>query len=185
MAKVAKGPFTPPLAVPVVLVSCGHEEEANIITIAWTGVLSSKPPHLGIGVRPERHSYPLIQKTGEFVVNIPSSGLLRQSEYCGMVSGKEVGKFEAAGLTPAPASALVTPVIAECPVNIECRLVQTIPLGTHHLLVGEVVAVQIDEEILNERGRIDYGKFKPILFTGDEYWGLGEFLGAYGFTVKK
>jgi len=182
MAKVVKRPFISPYPVPTVLVTCGHGEEANIITIAWTGTLCSKPPQLGIGVRPERHSHSLIRETGEFVVNVPPERLLEKADYCGMVSGREVDKFEAAGLTPAPASLLKTPIIVECPINIECRLTQFIPLGSHDLFIGEVVAVQIDEEVLNEEGRIDYGKARPFAFTGDEYWSLGNLLGKYGFT---
>ena len=137
---------------------------------------------MGIGVRPERHSHCLIRETGEFVVNVPPERLLENVDYCGMVSGREVDKFEATGLTRAPASLLKTPIIAECPINIECRVTQIIPLGSHDLFLGEVVAVQIDEEVLNERGRIDYGKSKPFAFTGDEYWSLGSLLGKYGFT---
>jgi len=182
MAKVVKRPFIPPYPVPVVLVTCGHGEGANIITIAWTGTLSSKPPQLGIGVRPQRHSYSLIRETGEFVVNIPPEGLLEKVDYCGMVSGREVDKFEAAGLTAAPASVLETPIIVECPVNIECRVAQIIALGSHDLFIGEVVAAQIDEEVLNVKGRIDYGKARPLTFAGDEYWSLGSLLGKYGFT---
>jgi len=182
MAKVVKRPFTPPYPVPAVLVTCGHGEQANIITIAWTGTLCSKPPQLGIGVRPQRHSHSLIKKTGEFVVNVPPERLLEKVDYCGMVSGREVDKFEAAGLTAAPASVLKTPIIVECPINIECRVTQIIPLGSHDLFIGEVVAAQIDEEILNERGRIDYGKAKPFTLTGDEYWSLGSLLGKYGFS---
>ena len=182
MAKVVKRPFASPYPVPAVLVTCGHGEQANIITIAWTGTLCSKPPQLGIGVRPQRHSHSLIRERGEFVVNVPSERLLEKVDYCGMVSGREVDKFEAAGLTAAPASVLKTPIITECPINIECRVTQIIPLGSHDLFIGEVVAVQIDEEILNERGRIDYGKARPLAFTGDEYWSLGSLLGKYGFT---
>lgn len=182
MTKIVKRPFTSPYPVPAVLVTCGQGEEANIITIAWTGTLCSKPPQLGIGVRPQRHSYSLIRETGEFVVNVPPERLLEKVDYCGMVSGKEVDKFDAAGLTAAPASVLKTPIIAECPINIECRVTQIIPLGSHDLFIGEVVAVQIDEEVLNEEGRIDYGKARPFAFTGDEYWSLGSLLGKYGFS---
>ncbi len=182
MAKVVKRPFVSSYPVPAVLVTCGHGEQANIITIAWTGTLCSKPPQLGIGVRPHRHSHTLIRERGEFVVNVPSERLLEKVDYCGMVSGREVDKFEATGLTAAPASVLKTPIIAECPINIECRVTQIIPLGSHDLFLGEVLAVQIDEEVLNEKRRIDYEKARPFAFTGDEYWGLGSLLGRYGFS---
>lgn len=178
--KIVKKPFVALRPVPVVLVSCGHGEKANIISIAWTGVLCSNPPQVGIGVRPDRHSHGLIQETGEFVVNVPGEGLLDEVEYCGFVSGRDADKFARQGLTPVPGSAMRTPIIAECPINLECRLVHTLPLGSHDLLVGEVVAVQLSEEVLDGRGRVDNDKLKPVLFTGNEYWGLGSLLGRYG-----
>jgi flavin reductase (DIM6/NTAB) family NADH-FMN oxidoreductase RutF len=184
MSKVVKKPFVALRPVPVVLVSCGHGERANIITIAWTGILCSNPPQVGIGVRPERHSHGLIQETGEFVINVPGEGLLDEVEYCGFVSGRDADKFAERGLTPVPGSAVQTPIIAECPINLECRLAHTLPLGSHDLFVGEVVAVQFNEEVLDERGRVDNAKLKPILFTGDGYWSLGSFLGRYGFKQK-
>ncbi len=182
--KIVKKPFVALRPVPVVLVSCGHGEQANIITIAWTGILCSKPPQIGIGVRPDRHSHALIQRTGEFVVNVPGQRLLDDVEYCGFVSGRDADKFATSGLTAMPGSAIQTPIIAEAPINLECKLVHTLPLGSHDLLVGEVVAVQMNEEVLDERGRVDNGKLAPILFTGDEYWGLGSLLGRYGSTRK-
>ncbi|HEY44701.1 MAG TPA: flavin reductase family protein, partial [Anaerolineae bacterium] len=102
-------------------------------------------------------------------------------EYCGFISGREVDKFAIRGLTPIPGSAIKTPIIAECPINIECRVSHHLPLGSHDLFIGEVVAVQISSEVLDEKGRVDDRKNKPILFTANEYWGLGELLGSYGF----
>jgi flavin reductase (DIM6/NTAB) family NADH-FMN oxidoreductase RutF len=184
MPKIVKRPFVALRPVPVVLVSCGHGEQANIIAIAWTGILCSTPPQVGIGVGPDRHSHGLIQDTGEFVVNVPGERLLDEVEYCGFVSGRDVNKFNRRGLTPVPGSAVQTPIIAECPINLECRLAHTLPLGSHDLFVGEVVAVQLSEEVLDERGRVDNGKLRPILFTGDEYWGLGSLLGRFGSRRK-
>ena len=184
MAKIVKKPFVALRPVPVVLVSCGHGELANIITIAWTGILCSNPPQVGIGVQPDRHSHGLIQETGEFVVNIPGEEMLDEVEYCGFVSGRDADKFAARGMTPIPGSAVQTPIIAECAINLECRLAHTLSLGSHDLFVGEVVAVQLSEEVLDGRGRVDNEKLKPILFTGDGYWSLGGFLGRYGFKQK-
>jgi flavin reductase (DIM6/NTAB) family NADH-FMN oxidoreductase RutF len=184
MSKVVKKPFAGLRPVLVTLVTCGHGERANIIPIAWTGILCSSPPQVGIAVRPSRHSHGIIQETGEFVVNIPGEELLDEVEYCGFTSGREVDKFAARGLTPAPGSAIQTPIIAECPINLECRLTHTLPLGSHDLFIGEVVAVQLSQEVLDEQGRIDNSKLRPILFTSDEYWGLGRFLGRYGSSRK-
>ncbi len=183
-SKVVRRPFVALRPVPVVLVSCGHGAEANIITIAWTGILCSDPPQVGIGVQPRRHSHGLIEQTGEFVVNIPGEALLDKMEYCGFVSGRDADKFAACELTPVPGSEIETPIIAECAINLECRLAHTLSLGTHDLFVGEVVAVQLSEEVLDERGRLDNSKLKPILFTGDEYWGLGNLLGGWGSTRR-
>jgi flavin reductase (DIM6/NTAB) family NADH-FMN oxidoreductase RutF len=184
-SKVAKKPFVSLRPVPVVLVSCGHDKQVNIITIAWTGVLCSNPPQMGIGVRPGRHSHKLIQETGEFVINVPDEGLLNEVEYCGFISGKEVDKFASRDLTPAPGSAVQTPIIAECPINIECRVCHTLPLGSHDLFVGEVVGVQVSQDVLDDLGRVDNSKLKPILFMGNEYWGMGDLLGSYGFSQRK
>jgi flavin reductase (DIM6/NTAB) family NADH-FMN oxidoreductase RutF len=184
MAKIIKKPFVALRPVPVVLVSCGAGDQANIITIAWTGILCSNPPQVGIGVQPRRHSHGLIQEAGEFVVNIPGEGLLDEVEYCGFVSGRDADKFAARRMTPVPGSAVQTPIIAECAINLECRLVHTLPLGSHDLFIGEVVAVQLSEDVLDERGRVDNEKLQPILFTGDGYWSLGGFLGRYGFKQK-
>jgi flavin reductase (DIM6/NTAB) family NADH-FMN oxidoreductase RutF len=184
MSKVVKQPFVALRPVPTVLVSCGHGERANIITIAWTGILCSDPPQVGIGVRPSRHSHGLIQETGEFVVNVPGEELLDEVEHCGFISGREEDKFAAPGLTPTPGSAVQTPIITECPINIECRLTHTLSLGSHDLFIGQVVAVQLNQEVLDERGRVDNSKLNPILFTGNEYWGLGNFLGRYGFRGR-
>lgn len=183
-AKIVKRPFAALRPVPVVLVSCGHGRQANIITIAWTGILCSDPPQVGIGVQPGRHSHGLIRGVGEFVVNIPGEGMLDEVEYCGFVSGRDADKFAQGGLTPVPGSAIQTPIVAECPINLECRLVHTLPLGSHDLFVGEVVAVQISEAVLDERGRVDNSKLEPILFTGDEYWGFGRRLGRFGSRRK-
>jgi flavin reductase (DIM6/NTAB) family NADH-FMN oxidoreductase RutF len=180
-SKVIKKPFVALRPVPIVLVSCGHAEQANVLTIAWTGILCSKPPQIGIGVGPERHSHDLILRTGEFVINIPGEELINEVEYCGFSSGRDVDKFAARGLTPISGSAIETPIVAECPINIECRVGHHLPLGSHDLFVGQVVAVQINSEVLGEDGRVDDRKIKPILFNAREYWGLGELLGSYGF----
>lgn len=185
MSKVVKAPFAALRPAPVVLVSCGHGAEANIITIAWTGILCSKPPYVGIGVRPSRHSYGLIQETGEFVVNIPGEELLGEVEYCGFVSGRDEDKFTTRGLTQIPGSGIKTPIIAECPINIECLVSQVLPLGSHDLFVGHVVAVQFSQDVLDDQGRVDNSKLKPILFTSDEYWGMGSLLGGFGFSQQK
>ena len=177
--KVIKPGSTALFPVPAVLVSCGVEKP-NIITLAWVGTLCSDPPSLGIGVRPERFSYHLIEETGEFVVNIPSAHQVDIVDYCGQVSGRDVDKWAACDLTPAPAHKIRTPLIAECPVALECRVTQQLTVGVHDLFIGEIVAVQVDEAILNERGHIDYEKAQPLAYAGGYYWQMGELLGRFG-----
>ena len=180
MAKLVKRPSTVLYPVPAVLVTCGTGDQANIITLAWVGTICSDPPMVGISIRPSRHSHDLISQAGEFVVNIPTADLVAQVDYCGQVSGRDVDKWAACGFTPEPGSAVATPLIAQCPVNLECELARIIPLGAHDLFVGEIVAVQLDEAILDDRGRIDYTKARPFAYLGGQYRGIGEFLGQYG-----
>jgi flavin reductase (DIM6/NTAB) family NADH-FMN oxidoreductase RutF len=184
MTKVAKKPGTVLYPVPVVLVSCGLGQRANIITLAWVGTLCSEPPLVSIGVRPSRYSHGLIEEVGEFVVNVPDSEQVRWVDYCGVVSGRDEDKWAACGFTPAPATKVQVPVIAECPVNIECRVHRTLSLGSHDLFIGEVVAVQMDETVLGERDHLDFAKARPFAFLGGEYRQVGERLGTFGYSKK-
>ena len=185
MQKVSKGPSTVLYPVPAVMVSCGTGASANIITLAWVGTLCSNPPMVGIGVRPSRYSHKLIREGGEFVVNLPSAEQVRWMDYCGIVSGRDEDKWAACGLTQAQGTEVQVPLIAECPVNVECRLQQTLSLGSHDLFIGEVVAVQVDESVLDERGKIDFVKAAPFAFLGGEYRRVGELLGTFGYSKKK
>ncbi len=177
--KAIKPGSTALFPVPAVLVSCGREKP-NIITLAWIGTLCSDPPTLGIGVRPERFSHHLISEAGEFVVNIPRADQVGIVDYCGHVSGRNVDKWADCGLTPAPAHKISTPLIAECPVALECQVTQHLTLGMHDLFIAEILAVQADESVLTERGHIDYEKAQSFSFAGIFYWRMGEYLGRYG-----
>ncbi len=185
MAKVTKKPTTVLYPVPAVLVSCGTGQRANIITLAWVGTLCSEPPLVGIGVRPNRYSHGLIKDVGEFVINLPDAKQARWVDYCGMVSGRDEDKWAACGFTPAPAAEVQVPLIAECPVNVECRLQQTLSLGSHDLFIGEIVTVQMDEAVLDERGRLDVAKARPFAFLNGEYRQVGELLGTFGYSKKR
>ncbi len=175
MNKVVQRPATALYPVPVVLVSCG-DARPNIITLAWVGTLCSEPPMVGIAVRPSRFSHGLIRATGEFVVNLPTASLLSVVERCGTVSGRQVDKFALCGITPAPASAVRPPLIAECPLHLECRVRHTIPLGSHDLFVGEVMAVQADEALLDARGEVDFQRAEWLCYIAGRYHRLGEHL---------
>jgi len=172
--------------VPVALVTCVDDSgRPNIVTLAWVGVVCSEPPQIGIAIRPDRYSHALTEESGQFVVNIPSENLLSAADICGTLSGRDIDKFARTGLTPEPASQATPPLIAECPVNMECMLRQKLPLGSHDLFIGEVVAVHVDSTVLTEKGRIDFAKAKPITYNQGEYWGLGNMLERHGFTRRR
>jgi flavin reductase (DIM6/NTAB) family NADH-FMN oxidoreductase RutF len=154
----------------------------NIITLAWAGVVCSEPPQLGIAVRPSRHSYHILRRSGQFVVNIPTQDVLHATDVCGTVSGRDHDKFALTGLTPLPATRVSAPLIAECPVNLECLLRHQLALGSHDLFIGEVVVEHVRHDIMGEHGRPDFGKARPFTYTRGEYWGLGEFLGNHGLS---
>lgn len=187
MSKQLQKPFTVLYPAPVTLVTCGGGEvRPNIITIAWAANLCSKPPMIGLGVRPGRYSHSLIKESGEFVVNIPRPEMVEVCDRCGTVSGRDVDKFAQFGLTPLPASQVKAPLIAECPVNVECQVRQIVPLGSHDLFIGEVVAVHLDEDCLDERGRFDTRRAGGLVYDATvNYWNLGQIVGNYGYTAKE
>lgn len=171
--------------VPPVLVSCGSMDTPNLITIAWAATINTQPPKVSISVRPSRHSYDLIKQSGEFVINLPTQGLAKAVDWCGVKSGRDVNKFEAMGLTPAPASALACPLLVESPVNLECRVFDIMPLGSHDLILADVVAVNVDEALLDETGKLQLDKAGLLAFAHGEYYALGQKLGTFGWTVRK
>lgn len=159
---------------PVVLVtSSDGTGKPNIITLAWVGVVCSDPPMIGIAIRPGRYSYALIERRGEFVVNIPTKDLLNQTEYCGVISGRDVDKFSKSGLTPQPSSKVAPPLIRECPVNLECKVRKKIRLGSHDLFIGEVVSLHVEEDLLDSRGDVDFSKTCAMTYMHVGYWEIG------------
>lgn len=172
--------------LPVVLVTCVDElGKPNIIPLGWVGGVCSDPPQVGIAIRPSRFSHKLIEKTGEFVINIPTEDLVEVVDKCGFCSGRNVNKFQELSLTPLPASKVKPPLIKECSVNLECKLRHSLSLGSHTLFIGEIMAIQADEEYIIEDGEINYSLLKPIVLKHDEYCGMTESLGWYGFTKFK
>ena len=171
--------------VPPVLVSCGNMEKPNLITIAWAGTINSDPVRVSISVRPERYSHGLITESGEFVINLPTQKILRAVDWCGVKSGRDVDKFKEMGLTAVPGSAVSAPVLVESPVNLECRVFQTIPLGSHDLFLADVVAVDVDEDLLDEAGRLRLDKAGLAAYVHGTYYALGKQLGTFGYSVRK
>lgn len=172
--------------LPAVLVSCGETpEEYNMLTVAWTGTICSDPAMCYISVRPERHSYDIIRRTGEFVINLTTEALARATDWCGVKSGKDVDKWSEMGLTPAPATVVKAPIIEESPVSIECRVKQILPLGTHDMFIAEVVNVVVDEQYLDEKGKFDMVRAGLMAYSHGEYFTLGRSLGHFGWSVRK
>lgn len=181
--KVTKKPSTGIFTCPTVLVtSVDKTGKPDVATLAWVGNLSSEPPVIGIGLRASRYTYENIKHSGEFAVNVPGKDIAAQVDMCGLISGRDVDKFKLAKLTPVPGSKLKTPVIKECPVNIECRLLQIVPLGSHDLFLGEVVAVTIDEELLDEKGKFNVKASGIYTYINGEYWSLDQKVGQYGYS---
>lgn len=172
---------------PVVMVSCGSTlDEYNIITIAWTGTVSSDPPKCSISIRPERHSYGIIKQSGEFVINLVDKKLTPYADWCGVRSGKKYNKFVETGLTPVKASKVNAPMIEEAPVNLECKVTQIIPLGSHDMFLAEVVAVHVNEKLFSPKtDAIDLKRADLVTYSHGHYYTLGEVLGKFGFSVEK
>jgi flavin reductase (DIM6/NTAB) family NADH-FMN oxidoreductase RutF len=169
----------------VLVTSIDPDGTPNIITLAWAGTACSDPLTVSLGIRPERYSYKLIEDNGEFAVNIPTVAILKEVDFCGVVSGNDVNKFAETGLTAEPAQKIKPPIIRECPVNFECVLKQKIPLGVHHLFLGEVVHVHTDKDVLNDRGFVDADKLSLFAYGFGRYWSLDRKIGKYGFTKRQ
>lgn len=172
--------------VPAVMVTTADGGgRSNILTIAWTGTVCTNPPMAYISVRPERYSYGMIKETGEFVINLTTEQLAFATDYCGVRSGRDTDKWKDTGLTPVPASKVKVPLIAESPVNIECRVTEIKELGSHHMFLAEVVAVDVDESLLNDKGKFELCRSNPIVYSHGEYYGLSKLLGTFGYSVRK
>ena len=173
--------------LPAVLVSCGATpDEYNLRTVAWTGTVCTDPPMCYVSVRPERHSYGIIRRTGEFVINLTTRGLARAADWCGVRSGRDYDKFREMGLTPGKALKVAAPIVEESPVSIECRVRQVLELGTHDMFLAEVVAVQVDADYIDPAtGRFCLERACPIVYSHGEYFALGEALGHFGWSVRK
>lgn len=187
MGKITWKPGTMIYPLPAVMVSCGSvPEEYNIITISWTGTICTDPAMCYISLRPERHSYEIIRKNREFVINLTTGDLAFAADWCGVKSGSDHNKFERMNLTPVPATSVNAPMIKESPVNIECAVKDIIELGTHHMFISEVIAVNADDRFFDkESGRFKLNEAGPISYVHGSYYHTGEYIGKFGFSVKK
>ncbi len=170
--------------LPVVMATVGDNVNSNIITIAWTGVVCSQPPRVYISVRHERHSYEMLKKSGEFVINFVSENLLASCDYCGIRSGRDIDKFAEMKLTKLPANEVSAPLIAESPINMECKVFDILNLGSHDMFLADVVAIHVDDELMVD-GKIDYKKAKLVNYQHGEYYATGRHLGRFGYAAQR
>ena len=171
--------------VPPVMVSCGDMEKSNIITVAWTGITNTVPPKTYISVRPSRYSYNLIKESGEFVINLTTSELIKRADYCGVYTGAKVDKFAKCGFGKEAASEVKCPLIAESPLSIECRVTDVIELGSHHMFMADIRAVDVDEALVDAKGKLHLERAGLAAFAHGEYFELGRKIGYFGFSADK
>ena len=171
--------------LPPALVTCKNGDSANILTVGWTGILNSNPPKTYISVRPERFSHDLIKNSGCFVINLPTRALVKATDYCGVRSGKDTDKLRDMKLSVTAADETGCPMLNESPVSLECKVYDTVSLGSHDMFLADIVAVYIDSEIVDENDKIRFDKAKLIAYAHGDYFALGEKLGRFGFSVMK
>lgn len=170
--------------LPVVMATVGDAEKSNIITIAWTGTVCSDPPRVYISVRHERYSYEILKNTREFVINFVNERLLPACDYCGIRSGRDMDKFNEMKLTRQSASVIATPMIAESPVNMECKVFDVLNLGSHDMFLADVVAIHVDDSVMTD-GKIDYAKARLVNYQHGDYYGTGRQLGRFGYAAQR
>ena len=170
--------------VPSVMVTCGTMERANVITIGWTGVVSTRPARVYISVRPERHSHSIIRDSGEFVINMTPASLVEVCDYVGTVTGRCVDKIKKTGLTLIESKEVSAPTLADSPLSLECKVISVESHGSHDMFIADVVAVSVDESLMDESGRLCLDRAKLLAFAHGEYFELGRKLGKIGISVQ-
>ncbi len=171
--------------LPAVMVSCGTMQKANVLTVAWTGIVCTHPAMTYISVRPSRHSYNIIKESGEFVINLTTSKMVRETDFCGVRSGKDTDKIKKCNLHLEPASKVSAPIISESPLSLECKVVEVKQLGTHDMFLAEIVAVSVDGHYLDSKGKINLQQSGLMAYSHGEYFALGRKLGSFGYSVAK
>ncbi len=171
--------------VPPTLVTCEADGVKNIFTVAWTGVLCTQPPVTYISVRPERYSYDIISKSKEFVINLATKELTKAVDLCGVRSGRKMDKFAHLGLTCEKANKVNAPILVQSPLNLECKVRQIVKLGTHDMFIADIVAVDVANELVDDKGRLALENAGLLAYSHGEYYELGKKLGSFGFSVRK
>ena len=185
MAKTMWKPGTFLYPLPAVMVSCGTMEKSNIITVAWTGIINTDPAMVYISVKPSRYSYKLIKKYGEFVINLTNSELAKATDWCGVKSGEKYDKFKEMKLHKEKANFVKCPMIKESPVSVECKVKEIKEMGSHHMFIAEVLAINSDKKYINEKGAFDISKCNLIAYSNGHYYQMGKKIGKFGFSVQK
>lgn len=186
MAKISFKPGNMLYPLPAVMVSVADGKGlANIITVAWAGTICTNPPMVSISVKPSRYSHHMLMETREFAINLTTQELTYAADYCGVKSGRDVDKWKELNLTPMPSEVIKAPCIAESPVNIECKVSTIEKLGSHDLFAAEVVAVHVDDRYMDGKGRFHLEDAAPIVYSHGAYFGLGQELGRFGYSIKK
>lgn len=171
--------------LPVVAVTCGSMEESNIITVAWTGIMCSSPPKTYVSIRPERYSHGIISKTKELCINLVPSAIIKKVDWCGVRSGRDVDKFEKMSFTKEPCTEISCPQIAESPLTLECKVCDVLHLGSHDAFICDIVAVNADDSIIDEKGKLRLEKAGLAAYSHGEYFALGKRIGKFGFSHNK
>ena len=185
MGKITWKPGTFVYPIPAVMVSCGTMEKSNIITVAWTGIINTNPAMVYISVRPTRYSYNLIKDQGEFVINLTTKNLVKATDWCGVKTGAKVDKFKEMKLHKEKANFVKCPMIKESPVSVECKVKEIKELGSHTMFIAEVVAINVDEKYIDNKGAYDITKCDLMAYANGNYLAMGKKLGKFGFSVKK
>lgn len=181
--KLKGGALTAP--VPPALVTVADGDEKNVLTVAWTGILSTVPPTTYISVRPRRHSYGMLERSREFVLHLPPTALAKQVDYCGTFTGAKVDKFEKCNFSLLPSAEVAAPTIAECPIALECRVKTVLPMGSHDVFIAEIVSVSVDENLMDANGKLRLERADLLAFGHGEYYALGRRVGVFGFSAVK
>ena len=171
--------------LPPVMVSSGDMENSNILTVAWTGIINTIPPKTYISVRPSRHSYNMIKESGEFVINLTPASLVKTADYCGIYTGAKVDKFAKCNLTKMEASEVSCPLIGESPLSLECKVTEIIPLGTHDMFLADIIAVDVEDSLLDKEGKLHLDRAGLAAYAHGEYFELGKKIGKFGFSATK
>lgn len=171
--------------VPAALVTCGTPDKPNVLTIGWTGITCTRPPMTYISVRPERYSHDIIMNSGEFVINLTTSAMCRETDFCGVKSGRDIDKFAVCGFHTAPAKMVSVPIIEECPVSLECKVTESKLLGSHTMFLAEIVGIDVDERYIDSKGKLNLQQCGLMTFAHGEYFALGRKTGDFGFSVRK